>query len=254
MNSNILEYKYTIQYRMKRDLMLIGTISVIIIAFTLSLLNIYVFPNIFYQTDVYRNTSSQNQLEMLYIAENLDLNASLFEVFNQTIFLNDYPQRKIVNITVMIENIAEKLSAAFDADGTLSPRRMKFEYNGTIVGAFNDSTRYEEYIENVFDSGNLGSYFAYHNSTEDYEVYSAFPSLGVSSYTLENVIGNLTEIFDDPNTRPDFVIYQTVYYFESRGFLNEYSTEFERIIFLNSFGDIKLFLSNEGQWEEPLLF
>ncbi|MHA1955077.1 MAG: hypothetical protein ACW96U_14140 [Candidatus Heimdallarchaeaceae archaeon] len=99
---------------MKRDLMLIGTISVLIIAFTLSLLNIYVFPNLFYQTDIYRNTSSQNQLEMLYVAENLDLNASLFEIFNQTIFLEDFPQRKIVNITVMIENIAIKLSGAFD--------------------------------------------------------------------------------------------------------------------------------------------
>ncbi|NPD88850.1 MAG: hypothetical protein HGN29_08995 [Asgard group archaeon] len=239
---------------MKRDLLLIGTISVIIIAFTLSLLNIYVFPNIFYQTDIYRNTSSQNQLEMLYVAENLDLNATLFEIFNQTIFIGEFPQRKIVNITVMIENMAAKISAAFDSDGTLSPRRMRLEYNGTIVGAFNESTKYEDWIENVFDDGNLGTYFAFHNSSDEYEVFTAFSSMGVPNYNLSSVIGNLTEIFENPNRRPDFVIYQTVYYFESRGFLNEYSIEFERIIFINSFGDIKLFLSNEGQWEEPLLF
>ncbi|MHA1955078.1 MAG: hypothetical protein ACW96U_14145 [Candidatus Heimdallarchaeaceae archaeon] len=78
--------------------------------------------------------------------------------------------------------------------------------------------------------------------------------MGVPSYTLNNVIENLTDIFDNPDRKPDFVIYQSVYYFESRGFLNEYSTGFERIIFINSFGDIMLFLSNEGQWEEPLLF
>ena len=254
MNSNILEYKYTIQYRMKKDLMLIGTISVLIIAFTLSLLNIYVFPNLFYQTDIYRNTSSQNQLEMLYVAENLDLNASLFEIFNQTIFLEDFPQQKIVNITVMIENMAVKLSAAFDSDGTLSPRRMKLDYNGTIVGAFNETTKYEDWIENIFDDGNLGTFFAFFNSTYDYEVFSTFSSLGVPSYSLNNIIGNLTDIFENPDRKPDFVIYQSVYYFESRGFLNEYSTGFERIIFINSFGDIMLFLSNEGQWEEPLLF
>ena len=238
---------------MKRDLMLIGTISVIIIAFTLSLLNIYVFPNLFYQSDIYRNTISQNQLDMLYVAENLDLNASLFEIFNQTIFLEDFPQRKIVNITVMIENMAIKLSAAYDSDGTLSPRRMKLDYNGTIVGAFNESTKYEDWIENVFDNGNLGTYFAFLNSSHEVEVYTTFSSMGVSSYTSDNIIGNLTDIFNT-DRKPDFVIYQTVYYFESRGFLNEYSTEFERIIFIDSFGDIMLFLSNEGQWEEPLLF
>ena len=254
MNSNILECNYAIQYRMKRDLMLIGTISVIIIAFTLSLLNIYVFPNIFYQSDVYRNTTSQNQLNMLYSAENLDLNASLFEIFNQTIFFDDFPERKIVNITVMIENMALKLSAAFDSDGSLSPRRMKLDYNGTIVGAYNESTKYEDWIENKFDDGNLGTYFAFFNSSYEYEVFSTFSSLGVSSYNLNNIIGNLTDIFENPDRKPDFVIYQSVYYFESRGFLNEYSTEFERIIFINSFGDILLFLSNEGQWEEPLLF
>ena len=239
---------------MKRDLMLIGTISVIIIAFTLSLLNIYVFPNIFYQSDVYRNTTSQNQLEMLYIAENLDLNASLFEVFNQTMFIEDYPQRKIVNITVMIENIAARISAAYDADGTLSPRRMKLDYNGTIVGAFNESTRYKTLIENKFDNGNAGNYFAFYNSSYKYEIYSTFPAMGVLNYDIDDVLGNLTDIFNNPDRKPDFVIYQSVYYFESRGFLNEYSTEFERIIFINSFGDIMLFLSNEGQWEEPLLF
>jgi hypothetical protein len=254
MNSNILECNDALQYRMKRDLMLIGTISVLVIAFTLSLLNIYVFPNIFYQSDIYRNTSSQNQLELLYEAENLDLNASIFEIFNQTLFLEDFPQRKIVNITVMIENMALKLSAAFDSDGTLSPRRMKFDYNGTIVGAFNDTTKYEVWIENVFDNGNLGTYFAFFNSSNEYELYSTFSSLGVASYTLVDIISSLEDVFNDTGRKPDFVIYQSVYYFESRGFLNEYSTEFERIVFINSFGEIMLFLSNEGQWDEPLLF
>jgi len=238
---------------MKRDLLLIGTISVIVIAFVLSLLNIYVFPNIFFQSDIYRNTSSETQLELLHIAENIGLNSSIFDSLNVSLVLEDYAENQVNNITIMIRSVDLKRSAAFNGQG-IDPRRMNFEYNGTIFGVFNESTKYENWISNKFDSGNIGSYLGFTNSSGVFELYSSFSGLGLGTYSLTSILSNLSEIFADINRKPDFVIYQTVYYFESRGLLNEYSTEFQRIIFVDSFGDVKFFLSNEGTWDKPLLF
>ncbi|MHA2357984.1 MAG: hypothetical protein ACXABK_04365 [Candidatus Heimdallarchaeaceae archaeon] len=238
---------------MKRDLLLIGTISVIVIAFVLSLLNIYVFPNIFFQSDIYRNTTSETQLELLHGVENIGLNSSIFDSLNRTQVRVDYAENNINNITIMIKSVELKRSSAFNGQG-IEPRRINFEYNGTIFGVFNESTSYEDWISTKFDNGNIGTYFGFKNASDDFEFYSTFSSLGSSSYSKSMIINNLSEIFNDVNRKPDFVIYQTVYYFESRGLLNEYSTEFQRIVFVDSFGDIKFFLSNEGIWDKPLLF
>jgi len=238
---------------MNRDPLIIGTASVIVIAFTLSLLNIYVFPNLFYQIDVYRNTEDTLQLDILDSVEDIGINSSYFDNLNRTTIWADYPDISIVNITVMITNINLHLSAAYDALD-LTPRRMRLNYNGTIVGASNDSNAYDNYILNVFDNGGNGSYFGYVNSSMDFRISSNFANAGANAYSGGDIIGNLTEIFADENRKPDFVIYQSISYFESRGLLNEYSTDFERIVFVNVHGDVILFLSNEGFWNVPLIF
>ena len=238
---------------MKRDPLIIGTASVIVIAFTLSLLNIFVFPNLFYQVNIYRNTDDAIQLDLLNIAEKININSSYFDSLNRTNISQDYQEIAIVNISYMISNTLLHLSAAYDFE-EISPRRMKLDYNGTIQGATNDSTPYTEWIQSIFDSGNNGTYFGYYNSTWDYILSSNFANAGVTSYNADDIVGNLTEIFLDENRKPDFMIYQSIFYTENRGLLNEYKTEFERILFVNVHGDIILFLSNEGNWQVPLLF
>ena len=238
---------------MKRDPLIIGTASVIIIAFTLSLLNIYVFPNLFYQVDVYRNTEDTLKLEILGTIEDIGINSSYFDELNRTNIWKDYPEITIINITVMLTNINLHLSAAYDAQD-LTPRRMRLNYNGTIIGAANDSVTYNNYILNIFDDGSNGSYFGFLNSSMEFEICSNFANAGTNAYNADDIIGNLTEIFADENRKPDFIIYQTVSYFESRGLLNEYSTDFERIVFVNVHGDVSLFLSNEGFWNVPIIF
>ncbi len=238
---------------MKRDPLIIGTASVIVIAFTLSLLNIYVFPNLFYQVDIYRNTEDTLQLELLNAVEDIGINSSYFDGINRTNIWLDYPEITIMNITVLITNINLHLSAAYDSQD-LAPRRMRLNYNGTIIGASNDSTEYNNYILNIFDEGDNGTYFGYLNGSMDFEINSNFANAGSNAYNGDSIIGNLTEIFADENRKPDFVIYQSISYFESRGLLNEYSTDFERIIFVNVHGDVSLFLSNEGSWNVPIIF
>ena len=238
---------------MKRDPLIIGTASVIVIAFTLSLLNIYVFPNLFYQVDIYRNTQDSLQLEILNTIEGIGINSSYFDGLNRTNIWEDYPEITIVNISVMITNIDLHLSAAYDALD-LTPRRMRLNYNGTIIGASNDSAVYDDYILNIFDEGQNGTYFGFLNSSMDFVINSNFANAGSNAYNGDNVVGNLTEIFADENRKPDFVIYQSISYFESRGLLNEYSTDFERIVFVNVHGDVSLFLSNEGFWNVPIIF
>ncbi|MHA1223257.1 MAG: hypothetical protein ACTSP3_08380 [Candidatus Heimdallarchaeaceae archaeon] len=194
---------------MKKDLVLIGTVSVIIIAFTLSLLNIYVFPNIYFQVDIYRNTEDEFQLELLQISENLGLNSSIFDSVNRTKIVTENPQLLILNITFMIQRVEVKESAAYDFNTVIFPKKI-------------------------------------------YEFYSRFSQTGLISYSINDVIGNLTEMFEDTNRKPDFVVYQEVSYYENRGLLSEYSTDFQRIIFFDVFGSILFFLSTEGNWTVPL--
>ncbi|MFW9852314.1 MAG: hypothetical protein ACFFDS_05200 [Candidatus Thorarchaeota archaeon] len=237
---------------MKRDPLIIGTASVLVIAFTLSLLNIYVFPNIFYNIDIYRNTDNQTQLDLLYSVERINLNSSIFNDINSSKILLSYPERQIINVSLMIDYSLLHLSAAYDYLTANAPKRIRFKYNGTINGAANNSDIYENWIRDDFDNGGIGNYFCFLNSSLQYEVYSNFAGVDLASYSETEIISNLEEIFANPDRRPDFVIYQKITYFESRGFLSEFSTEFERIVFVNIFGDIIFFLSNEGVWIEPL--
>ncbi|MHA1259104.1 MAG: hypothetical protein ACTSRO_05585 [Candidatus Heimdallarchaeaceae archaeon] len=224
---------------MKKDLVLIGTVSVIIIAFTLSLLNIYVFPNIYFQVDIYRNTEDEFQLELLQISEN-----SIFDSVNRTKIVTENPQLLILNITFMIQRVEVKESAAYDFNTVIFPKKIKFTYNGTIYGTANDSETYTNWINSDFDDGNGGNYFCFKNNS--------FSQTGLISYSINDVIGNLTEMFEDTNRKPDFVVYQEVSYYENRGLLSEYSTDFQRIIFFDVFGSILFFLSTEGNWTVPL--
>jgi len=239
---------------MKRDPLIIGTASVLVIAFTLSLLNIYVFPNIFYNIDIYRNTENQTQLDLLYVTERINLNTSIFEEINSSLIITSYPQLQIVNISLMIENAYLHLSAAYDYLTANPPKRIRLEYNGTIVGSANSSDKYESWIQDVFDNGGIGKFFCFLNSSLQYEIYSNYAGIGLPSYSETDIITSLEDVFANPDRRPDFVIYQKVSYYESRGFLAEFSTDFERIVFVNTFGDVIFFLSNEGEWMEPIFF
>ncbi|MCG3257586.1 MAG: hypothetical protein KAU62_15890, partial [Candidatus Heimdallarchaeota archaeon] len=60
---------------MKRDSLVIATASVMILAFTLSLLNIYVFPDIFFNTKIEYNTQSDTLLGLLHQVENIGVNS-----------------------------------------------------------------------------------------------------------------------------------------------------------------------------------
>ena len=239
---------------MKRDPLIIGTASVLVIAFTLSLLNIYVFPDIFFSINVYRNTNNEIQLNLLDIAEKIDFDSSIFNGINFSKITINTPEEKIMNISLMIQLAEEKKSAAFDNQETIIPRRISLRYNGSIYGVGNDSQPYQDWITNVFDDGGGGNYFVYKNSALNYEVRSNFTIEDVDSYTITDVNDALEEIFTNPSIMPDYVIYQTISYSENRGIFNEYSTEFERIIFVNTFGEILFFLTNEGEWTKPLLY
>ncbi len=239
---------------MKKDPIIIGTASVIVIAFTLSLLNIYVFPDIFFSVNVYRNTENEFQLGLLEIAEEISFDSDIFAGINFSEIIIENPDNAIIDISVMLILAGEKKSAAFDNPGEIIPRRINLKYNGSIYGVGNDSQPYEDWVESVFDNGEVGTYFAFKNSALNYEVYSNFTIQDVDSYTIDDIQDALQEIFINPSIMPDYVIYQTVSYTESRGLFNEYSTEFERIIFMNTFNEILFFLTNEGEWNTPLLY
>ena len=247
---NTLCLKYN---RMKRDPMIIGTASVMILAFTISLLNIYVFPDVFFNTNIEYNTQSDTLLGILHQAENIGVNSDLFENMNVSYLINNDPEKAIVNISLIIASIALRISAVYDFP-EIMPRRMTLQYNGTIVGVTNTSTQYEDYIENVFDKGNGGNYFSYWNNvTDEYDSYSRFANLNVTDYTIEDAKNNLSTIFQDENRRPDFVIYQYISFTESRGLFNKYSIYYERVIFTDASGAVSFFISSEGVWDKPLL-
>jgi hypothetical protein len=238
---------------MKRDPLIIGTASVIVLAFTVSLLNIYVFPDVFFKANIEYNTQSETLLELIYKTENIGVNSRLFENMNTSYLIYDAPEKAIVNLSLIIESIDYKISAVYDFPAFM-PRRMTLQYNGTIAGVTNTSTQYEDYIENVFDNGNGGNYLSYlNNITDEYDSFSKFENLDVTDYTIEDANDMLFTIFQDENRRPDFVIYQYVSFTESRGLFNKYEIYFERVIFIDVNGSIIFFISSEAEWEKPLL-
>lgn len=239
---------------MKRDPLIIGVASVLVIAFTLSLLNIYVFPDIFFNIKIERNTDNETQLDLLDDAERIDFKSDLFAGVNFTDIVTNNPEYAIINITRMIELAEEKRSAAFDNQESIMPRRIKLKYNGTILGVGNDTLPYEEWIQTHFFGQVLGTYLAFINPSMNYEVYSNFTIQGVDTFNFNDAVNALQDIFNNPSIKPDFAIYQTLEYTESRGMFNEYSTVFERIIFIDTFGEITFFLTTEGSWITPLLY
>jgi len=239
---------------MKRDPLIIGVASVLVIAFTLSLLNIYVFPNLFFNIDVARYADNEFQEGLLIDAEKFSFKSDIFEGINFSQITTDSPENSILNISLMIELALDKHSAAFDQQEDLMPRRIKLQYNGTIVGFNNQSQSYENWIEDNYDSLLPYTYFAFKNSAENYEVYTNFTHDDLDYFTFDYVLESLDEVMTTENIQPDYVIYQTMEYSESRGMFNEYSTEFKRIIFTDTFGEILFFLTTEGEWTKPLVF
>lgn len=235
----------------KRDPLIIGTASVLIIAFTISLLNIYVFPNAFFSTDIYRNTENEIQLSILHEVENIGLNTSIWDGLNRTRLIIDVPEYSLTNVTIMITRSINQQSAAYDSY-TFKPKRITLDYNGTIVGASNESSVYLDWIESTFGETYAGNYFAYLNASLEYDAHSNLEESELPAFTRADVEGNLTSILADASREPIFAVYQSVSYYESRGLLSSYSITFSRLVLVNEFGDVILFLSNEGSWNSPL--
>jgi hypothetical protein len=239
---------------MKRDPLIIGVTSVLVIAFTLSLLNIYVFPDIFFNIKVDRYAASDSQEELLMSIENISFDSDIFEGINFSEILTDSPENALINLTTMINLSLEKRSAAYDNEATLMPRRIKLRYNGTIVGFNNNSQYYEEWIDSNQDTNQPYSYLAFVNPALNVEVFSNFTLDDLDTFTLDDILEALDDIMSTPSIPADFVIYQTIEYTESRGMFNEYSTQFKRFIIIDAFGEILFFLTNEGYWTQPLLY
>ena len=235
----------------KRDPLIIGTASVLVVAFTISLLNIYVFPNIFFSVDIHRNTDNDIQLNILHEIENIGLNTSIWDGLNRTRLIVDDPEFSLTNITLMITKSLNKYSAAYDSY-LFRPRRITLDYNGTILGASNESAVYLDWITSLFGATYAGNYFVYLNASLDYSAHSNLEGSELPSFTREDVEGNLTSILNDPTREPIFVIYQSISYYESRGLLSSYIITFSRLVLVDEFATVIFFLSNEGSWNTPL--
>ncbi len=238
---------------MKKDAVLIGTVSVIIITLTLSLLNIYVFPDLYFKLDIYRNTDNPIKRDILLDLEGIGVNSSFFDDLNRTAY-EDFMEYAIVNISRMITLAEERKSAAYDMDTSILLKRNKLIYNGTIIGVTPNSTIYKNWIEEIYKESSNINYFGYTNETYDFNISSNFEELGTYPFDFEPIFNAIDDIFNDTNRDLTYIIFQSVSYSENRGFLSDYSTDFQRLIFTNSHGDIIFFLSNEGVWVEPSLF
>ncbi len=154
---------------MKKDAVLIGTVSVIIITLTLSLLNIYVFPDLYFKHDIYRNTDNPIKRDILLQTEVIGVNSSFFDGLNRTAY-EDFMEYSIVNISRMITLAEERKSAAYDMDTSILLKRNKLIYNGTIIGVTPNSTIYKNWIEEIYKESSNINYFGYTNETYDFKI------------------------------------------------------------------------------------
>ncbi|MHA1116120.1 MAG: hypothetical protein K9W45_01395 [Candidatus Heimdallarchaeum aukensis] len=244
-----------------RDKVLVATTSVLIIAFSISLLNIYVLPDIRFQLNVNREYTNDSQYEILLNMENIAISSSYFEGINLSHIVYDIPEHSIMNITYMLEQVKKHESAAYDTlkdvyfdtnEVIPQPKQIKMSYNGSISFVTSNSTNYIKKILSFYkEGGNNATYFVVLNSSS-YITKCNISEVGLSQFDIYESILLLNNLFDDVNTKPFYVIYQHVYYEETRGFLLSYSTSFTRMIFLNVFGDLLYFITNEGYWIKPL--
>ncbi|MHA1686135.1 MAG: hypothetical protein ACTSYD_06950 [Candidatus Heimdallarchaeaceae archaeon] len=239
----------------KQDPVVIGTASVVAIALSLSLVTIYVLPNIYYNIKIYRNTDKPWQIALIEVTESIDGNSTLFDQLNRTSML-EHREHMIINITNLFITSEMHIGYVntFTTVGALAPKRIKLIYNGTILSVANNATFYAEQIRLLFVSPCEPTYLAFMNSSGDYEVYSSYAFFGTENISFGKIDLTLENLFADPNTRPDFVIYQDVSYLESYGLFREYSTQFIRMVFINAFGDVLFFIGSDGKWQTPLLF
>ena len=134
-----------------RDKVLVATTSVLIIAFSISLLNIYVLPEIRFQLDVSRDYTNDSQYKMLLDMENIAISSSYFEDINFSRIIYNIPEHSIVNITYMLEQVEKHESAAYDTlkgiyfntnEDIPQPKQIKMAYNGSISFVVDNSTNY----------------------------------------------------------------------------------------------------------------
>lgn len=238
----------------KQDPVTIATVSIIVITLSLSLVSIYVLPSIYYNININRNTEKGWEIKLIQTVEVIDGNSTLFDSLNRSVMI-EKPLEAIVNITKLITYAEQRIGYVnhFENLGGLQPKRIKLTYNASLESAKDNATYYVQIIKNMFASPHEPTYLAYLNSDGDYEAYSNFEEYNTENIDIENMDQLLSELFKNPSTRPDYVIYQEVSYLESYGLLTEYSTQFVRLVFINVFGDVQFFMCSDGNWLTPII-
>ncbi len=238
---------------MKRDPVLITTVSVIIIAISVSLLNIYVFPDYLFDINVDETVVDENnQLELNIInhASKIDLNSTLFKTLNKTkILLNETTRMEaLLNITIMTYRARRHDTALYLKDN-YKPKRINLHYMANLTYITEDSNYYTNLLDETFFN-NAPTYYSYRINVSNYQ-----PKVNISAieeqFTLNDVKNKLTEIFANDTTKPSYIVQQTMSYSENRGILNNYILEFTRYVFYDSTGEVILFISNDGKISLP---
>lgn len=238
---------------MKRDPVLITTVSVIMIALSISLLNIYVFPDYLFDINVNKTVvDEENDLEWDIIdhASKVDLNSTLFATLNKTkILLNETTRMEaLLNITIMI-NRARRHDTALYLKDNYKPKRINLHYTANLTYITDDSNYYTNVLNETFFN-DAPTYYSYRINASNYQAKVNISAIG-EQFTLNEVKNKLTEIFVNDTTRPSYVVQQTISYSENRGILNNYIIEFTRYVFYDSTGEVILFISNDGKISLP---
>ncbi len=239
------------------DKVITATASVIVIACTLSLLNIYILPNMMYKVDVVRNAATEDQSKILSDLENIDLSSELFDSFNITNIYFKFPTNIIMNISFMIEQVKEHKSGAYDVlvakfqNATINSRakRASLEYNGTISFVENNTTKFVSWVNTIFNDKFNATYFVIKETNGQYSSYCNITGIGSQGFTLTDVELGIYNLFNNSSLKPLYVVYQSLNYTENRGLLRDYTTQFQRLAFVDAFGEINFFLTNEGRWD-----
>ncbi len=220
---------------------------VVVLAVTISLINIYFFPAAVHQVNITRNVIDEDndfEMHILLGTEKLSFNSSLFTSLDRETILSQSPANAILNISLMIELVNNKSSALHNLIQG-HPERSTLDYNGTLFNTDQDVEYYLDLIFELFSDSVTSTYLSFYNSTiSSYTAYSIF-SETESDISVELITESLQLIFS--NSSAQYTIIHTIDYYESYGIFQEFSTSFQRIIFTDGQGDILFFLSNEGR-------
>ena len=259
-NKNIFKFLEVSFIRMSnREPLLIGTLSVIVIALSLSLVSIYLLPDYYYQIHIYRNTDEPAKLALLEQIEKLDKNSTCFQSLNFTEII-DSGGGPIENISFWIwvtQSFKEHLDVIQDLTsqlGSTAPKKIRLTYNGTIVSAKDNYSAYVPFINETFiTSGNIdATYLVFlNNNNSNYVTYSNFLDESSKKFGYNTIKNALSIVYSSESTKPDFAIIQHFDYLMSFGLLRDYKTSFTRMVFIDIYGRVLFFLSTEGNWQVP---